>query len=227
MNLKQISAQIEGKLSELFAEERSSGLPARENSRVFGAMVEEKIANDWDNICADLGYPPLERPGKKTLYDFAFRWEDATVGIDVKTKNLDSTSYSDGGVCSVGNLLKFLANDSGVFLIAEFGHNKLPMQRERRNLAYIRVAPFILLPLDIYRIANLGTGQVRLNCTVNQIWDEIDWDREITEFYDMFIERAAAHYRHVSHVALNRRINDLETFKKNGYKDFSFKRTSS
>ena len=226
MNLKQISAQIEEKLSEIFAEGRSSGLPAREDSRAFGAMVEKTIADEWDKICADLGYPPLERPGRKTLYDFAFRWEDATVGIDVKTKDLDSTSYSDGGVCSVGNLLKFLANDSGVFLIAEFGHNKLPMQRERRKLAYIRVAPFILLPLDTYRIENLGTGQVRLDCTVNQIWDEIDWDREITEFYDMFIERAAAHYRRVSQVALNR-INDLEAFKENGYKDFSFKRTSS
>lgn len=226
MNLKQISAQIEGKLSEIFAEERSSGLPEREDSRAFGAMVEQKIADNWDKICADLGYPPLERPGRKTLYDFAFRWEGATVGIDVKTKNLDSTSYSDGGVCSVGNLLKFLANDGGVFLIAEFGHNKSPLHRERRNLAFIRVAPFILLPLATYRIENLGTGQVRLDCAVNQIWDEIDWAREITEFYDMFIERAAAHYRRVSHVALSR-INDLETFKENGYKDFSFKRTSS
>ena len=53
MNLKQISAQIEGKLSEIFAEERSSGLPERENPRVFGAMVEQKIADNWDNICPD------------------------------------------------------------------------------------------------------------------------------------------------------------------------------
>lgn len=81
MNLKQISAQIEEKLSEIFAEGRSSGLPAREDSRAFGAMVEEKIADNWDKICADLGYPPLERPGRKTLYDFAFQWEDATVGF--------------------------------------------------------------------------------------------------------------------------------------------------
>ena len=52
MNLKQISAQIEGKLSEIFAEERSSGLPEREDSRAFGAMVEKKIADNWDKICA-------------------------------------------------------------------------------------------------------------------------------------------------------------------------------
>ena len=50
--------------------------------------------------------------------------EECIVGIDVKTKDLDSKKYSDGGICAVGNLLKFLANDRGQFIIAELGHNQ-------------------------------------------------------------------------------------------------------
>ena len=141
----------------------------------------------------------------------------------MKTKDLDSTRYSDGGICAVGNLLKFLANDGGTFLLAEFGHNKLSDQREKRDIVYIRVVPFTLLPRDAYRIENLGTGQVRLNYTVDQVWEEIDWNRDVTNFYDMFIDLAAQHYRRVSSDALNR-IAALEVFRKNGYKDFSFNR---
>ena len=39
MNLKQISAQVEGKLSEIFAEEQSSGLPAREDMSIFSPIL--------------------------------------------------------------------------------------------------------------------------------------------------------------------------------------------
>ena len=122
----------------------------------------------------------------------------------MKTKDLDSTRYSDGGICAVGNLLKFLANDGGIFLLAEFGHNKLSDQHEKRDIVYIRVVPFTLLPRDAYRIENLGTGQVRLNYTVDQVWEEIDWSRDVTNFYDMFIDLATQHYRRVSSDALNR-----------------------
>ena len=186
-------------------------------------MVEEKIANNWQQVCSDLGYSPLERPGKRSIFDFAFQANDTIIGIDIKTKDLDSTRYSDGGICAVGNLLKFLANDKGMFLIAEFGHNKLSDKSEKRDIAYIRVAPFILLPADAYRIENLGTGQVRLNYTINQVWDEIEWSRDLVKFYDMFIRLAIQHYRRVSRDASNR-IEALETFKKSGYKDFSFNR---
>jgi len=143
------------------------------------------------------------------------------VGVDVKTKDLDSTRYSDGGICAVGNLLKFLANDNGVFLLAEFGHNKSSERSERRDIEYIRVAPFVMLPQNAYRIENLGTGQLRLNYTINQVWDEIDWDREIDEFYDLFIDLSIQHYRRASRDAM-KRIAALEDFRRSGYKHFTF-----
>ena len=42
MNLRRVSGQVEAKLSEIFSEELTSGLAAREDSRAFGAMVEKK-----------------------------------------------------------------------------------------------------------------------------------------------------------------------------------------
>lgn len=222
MDLKAVSDQVEGKLSDLF-EELRSGISEREDSRAFGAMIEKRITDNWERICTELDYTALDRPGRRTIFDFAFKDAGHLVGIDVKTKDLDSTRYSDGGICAVGNLLKFLANDNGVFLIAEFGHNKSAEQSAKRDIEYIRVAPFIMLPQNAYRIENLGTGQVRLNYTVNQVWDEIAWDRDITEFYDLFIDLAIVHYRRVSRDAM-KRIEALEDFRKNGYKHFTFGR---
>jgi hypothetical protein len=31
-----------------------SGIAEREDSRAFGAMVEQRITDDWTNICNDL-----------------------------------------------------------------------------------------------------------------------------------------------------------------------------
>jgi hypothetical protein len=225
IDLRVVSEQLETKISDLF-EELRSGMSEREDSRAFGAMIERRITDNWDNICLELNYRPLPRPGRRTIFDFALETEGQIVGIDVKTKDLDTTSYSDGGICAVGNLLKYLANDNGVFLIAEFGHNRALVEGEGRDIEYIRVAPFIMLPQNAYRIENLGTGQVRLNYTLNQVWDEIAWDREPNEFYDLFIELAITHYRRVSRDAANR-IEALERFRQNGYKNFSFGRGSS
>jgi len=222
MDLRAVSDQVEGKLSDLF-EELRSGISEREDSRAFGAMIEKRITDNWERICTELDYTALDRPGRRTIFDFAFKHTGRLVGIDVKTKDLDSTRYSDGGICAVGNLLKFLANDNGVFLIAEFGHNKSAEHSAKRDIEYIRVAPFIMLPQNAYRIENLGTGQVRLNYTVNQVWDEIAWDRDITEFYDLFIDLAIVHYRRVSRDAM-KRIEALKDFRKNGYKHFTFGR---
>jgi len=222
MDLRAVSNKIEDKLSDLF-EELRSGIAAREDSRAFGAMIEKRIADNWQRICDELGYTALERPGRRTIFDFAFQKEGRIVGIDVKTKDLDTIRYSDGGICAVGNLLKFLANDKGIFLIAEFGHNKSSERGNTRDIEYIRVAPFIMLPQNAYRIENLGTGQVRLNYTVNQVWDEIAWNRDITDFYDLFVALAITHYKRVSHDAI-RRIAALEDFRKNGYKHFTFGR---
>ncbi len=174
MDLRDISQKLEAELSALFVELRT-GIAAREDSRAFGAMIEHRIKQNWGDICSRCGFVPVEWPGRRTIFDFGFKVEERIVGIDVKTKDLDTTKYSDGGICAVGNLLKILANDRGQFIIAEFGHNQSRADSEARDLEYIRVAPFIALPVNAYRIENLGTGQVRLNYTINQVWDEIEW----------------------------------------------------
>ncbi len=134
MDLRKISCQIEEKLLEIFSEDLTSGLAAREDSRAFGAMVEEKIADNWKQICADLGLSSLKRPGKRSIFDFALQSNDKITGLDVKTKDLDSARYSDGGIYSVRNILKFLSQDNGMLLIAELGHNKLSNQSDKRNI---------------------------------------------------------------------------------------------
>jgi hypothetical protein len=146
MNLRDISQKLEAELSKLF-EELRSGIAAREDSRAFGAMVEHRIKQNWGDICSRCGFVPVELPGRRTIFDFGFKIEESIIGVDVKTKDLDSTKYSDGGICAVGNLLKFLANDRGQFIIAEFGHNQSGANAEARDLEYIRVAPFTALPV--------------------------------------------------------------------------------
>jgi len=222
MNLRELSDAIEKELVSLF-EELRSGMAAREDSRAFGAMIERRILDNWQAICERCGFTPVDLPGRRTIFDFGFTIEKRIVGIDVKTKDLDTTKYSDGGICAVGNLLKFLANDKGQFIIAEFGHNQSATTTDARDLEYIRVAPFILLPENSYRVENLGTGQVRLNYTINQVWDEIEWDRGIKTFYDMFTDLAIKHYQRVGRDA-QKRIQAIESFKRGGYAKFNFAR---
>lgn len=220
MNYKKISKDIESQIEKLFKNFRS-GISAREDSRAFGAMIEKRITENWLNICSNLGYQDGNIPGRRTIYDFACKINDKLFGFDVKTKDLDSTRYSDGGVCAVGNLLKFLTNDKGVFMIVEFGHNKSSTKNSSRDIEYIRVAPFHCLPKNTYRIENLGTGQVRLNYTINQVWNEIDWNRSYTNFFDIFCDLAITHYKRVK-VDAEKRIKSIEQFKNGGYKNFQF-----
>jgi len=220
MHLQNLSDQIEEQLIRLFEETRS-GISAREDSRAFGAMIERRITERWSEICHECKFEPLELPGRRTIFDFAFRADGQVVGIDVKTKDLDSKKYSDGGICAIGNLLKFLANDRGIFLIAEFGHNLAAEGSNSRDLEYIRVAPFIFLPENAYRIENLGTGQVRLNYTINQVWEEIDWTRDINVFYDFFTRLAITHYERVGRDA-QKRIGAIKRFREGGYERFTF-----
>ena len=222
MNLRDISTKLEVELSKLF-EELRSGIAAREDTRAFGAMIEHRIKQNWEGICSRCEWSPEILPGRRTIFDFAFKIDGLVVGIDVKTKDLDSTKYSDGGICAVGNLLKFLANDRGQFIIAEFGHNQSGADSDARDLEYIRVAPFTSLPENAYRIENLGTGQVRLNYTINQVWDEIEWDRDMNRFYDFFTDLAIKHYQRVGRDA-QKRIEAIEIFKKGGYARFQFTR---
>ena len=222
MDFKKISQSIEDKISLLFNELRS-GISEREDSRAFGAMIEKRITHNWIKICKYLKYKPLEIPGRRTIFDFACMIDGQLFGFDVKTKDLDTTSYSDGGVCAIGNLLKYMANDKGIFVIVEFGHNKSGTKNESRDIEYIRIAPFHTLPNNCYRIENLGTGQVRLNYTINQVYDEIKWERSYTEFFDIFCELALTHYKRVK-VDADKRIQSILEFKKNKYEHFKFSR---
>ncbi len=220
MNYKEISERIELEIESLF-EELRSGISEREDSRAFGAMIEKRITENWGNVCSNLGYQVVDIPGRRTIFDFACNIQSRLFGFDVKTKDLDSTKYSDGGVCAVGNLLKFMANDKGVFMIVEFGHNKSTTKNSSRDIEYIRVAPFHCLPENTYRIENLGTGQVRLNYTINQVWDEIDWNRSYSDFFDIFCTLAITHYKRVKTDA-EKRIKSIEQFKNSGYQIFRF-----
>lgn len=220
MNYQHLSNQFEEKIATLF-DELKSGMAEREDSRAFGAMIEKRITQNWERLCNELNAEPIDLPGRRTIFDFACKKDGLLLGFDVKTKDLDSTKYSDGGVCAVGNLLKYLANDKGVFVIVEFGHNKSSEKNEARDLEYIRVAPFHVLPKDCYRIENLGTGQVRMNYTLNQVWDEISWERPLSEFFDLFCELSLTHYRRVKADA-DLRIKSIEDFKKNNYANFRF-----
>ena len=160
-------------------------------------MIEKRITDNWENVCTKLVFDSMPIPARRTIFDFAGRIEGVIHGFDVKTKDLVKTSYSDGSVCAVGNLLKFLANDKGVFIVIEFGHNVSRETKKGRDLEYIRICPFHLLPADTYRVENLGTGQARLNYSVHQVWDEIDWKRDTTTFFDRFTELAIKHYERV------------------------------
>ena len=221
MNLRDISQQLEAELSKLF-EELRSGIAAREDSRAFGAMIEDRIKRNWKSICSQCGVEPIPIPGKKTIYDFGFKMDGRIVGVDAKTKDVDSKKYSDGGICSVRNLLKFLVSDQGQFIIAEFGHKLSAKGAKKRDLEYIRVAPFTMLPARAYRIENLGTGQLRLDCTINEVWNEVAWSRDIKKFYNLFTVLAMQHYRKVGQVA-QQRLKSMESFQQSGYAQFKLK----
>jgi hypothetical protein len=219
-SVKAVCAEFTTQFDKLFVDLRS-GLSAREDSRAFGAMIERRLIDNWEAICKRAGSIPELNPGRRTIYDFASKVDGTFFGFDVKTKDLDTTRYSDGGVCAVGNLLKFLANDRAIFVVVEFGHNKAKEGTELRDLEYILVAPFHLLPENTYRIENLGTGQVRLNYSINQIFDEIEWDRDLNTFFDIFTEIAIKHYERVGRDAL-KRADAIKRFKAGGYKRFAF-----
>jgi hypothetical protein len=220
MDYKKISEEIQLEIEKLF-QSLNSGISAREDSRAFGAMIEKHITENWLKVCSDLGYHSIDIPGKRTIYDFACKIENKLFGFDVKTKDLDSTSYSDGGVCAIGNLFKFLANDHGVFMIVEFGHEKSNSKQNARDIKYIRVAPFHCLPEKTYRIENLGTGQIRLNNTINQVSDEIDWNRNYSDFFHIFCNLAVSHYNRVKSDA-EKRITSIEQFNNRGHQNFRF-----
>lgn len=216
--IQEFACALHGELEDLFFD-RYSNINPREDSRAFGAMIEQKIATQWESICVKIKSDPVPRPGRRTIYDFATYYKGKLFGVDVKTKDLDSEIYSDGGVCSVDNLLRFLVNNHAIFIVVEFGHNQTSPKSRLRNLKYIKVAPFHLLPKETYRIENLGTGQVRLNYAISQIYYKIEWDRSLEQFFDIFIDIVISHYEKVGRKS-QERIEKMRKFQKEGYKTF-------
>ena len=215
---RQFVDSLHVELTNLFSDAHSD-INAREDSRAFGAMIEQKIANHWESICMKIKGESVPRPGRRTIYDFGMLYNGKLFGVDIKTKDIDSERYSDGGVCSVDNLLNFLVNNHAVFIVIEIGHNQSSSKSQLRNLNYIKVAPFHLLPKDAYRIENLGTGQVRLNYNISQIYDKIEWDRNLEQFLDIFVKIAISHYEKVGQKS-QERIDKMRRFQNEGYKTF-------
>ena len=87
---------IDAQLNNLFSDLRS-GITAREDSRAFGAMIEKQITDNWEGICKSTSSEYVPNPGRRTIYDFASRHKGVFYGFDVKTKDLDSSRYSEWG----------------------------------------------------------------------------------------------------------------------------------
>lgn len=218
--LEALCKRLEDAIKSEFAQSLS-GVTAREDSRAFGAMIENQITTNWPKICKSMNVSVLPIPGRRTIYDCAFADGGKVYGLDVKTKDLDSSKYSDGGMCAVANLLKFMVNDDGVFLIVEVGHKLSNETDGSRDISHIYVAPFSCLPPDAYRIENLGTGQVRLNSSLTEMYGRIDWNRTNKEFFEIFSGYAISHYEKVAEVALKRGAS-IERFKISDYKHLRF-----
>ncbi len=184
-------------------------------------MIEKRILESWKEIFGISSSNNLPTPGRRAICDFACGRDGALHGFDVKTKDLDRTKYSDGGVYSVANLLKFPANDGALFVVVEFGHVVSASGEAIRELNYIKAAPIHLLPKKIYRLENLGTGQIRLNQGINEIHDELEWNRSMDEFFDILVDLAIDHYQKVGSVA-GKRAAAMRRFREGGYGKFEF-----
>jgi hypothetical protein len=193
---------------------RQAGLLTQPDSRAFGGHVEKGIRDSWPRITAELDCHPEPTPGRRSIYDLACSTSDGgLIGLDIKTKDLADGRYSDGGVCSVANLLRWYQGASSTFVVAEFGHRLNPGVIA---FDYVVTAPFHILPPELYRIENLGTGQVRLNGSLANARDDFEWDRPLSTFLKLFCDLAAEHYQRVSDDAL-RRAGELNEYVASGF----------
>jgi hypothetical protein len=184
------------------------GLEIQPDSRSVGAYVEKAVLDGWARICKQLGVEANDRPGRRTIYDASFSRADDHIGVDIRTKDLDEARYADGGICSVGNLLRLLVRDGGALLVSEFGYREAG---QRLEFDRVRTAPIHMLPLEIFRIENLGTGQVRLDGSIVNSYESIDWARPVLDFVRPFAELAIEHYARVSAKA-DERANALRRY---------------
>jgi hypothetical protein len=156
--------------------------------------VEQAVLADWPALCGRLGVTALEHPGRRTIYDASFEADGNLVGVDFRTKDLADDRYSDSGICAVANLLRFMVGNKATLLITELGYS---IQDGVAVFTYIRTAPVHALPVDTYRIENLGTGQLRFNDSILECGDRVVWDRSIQEFFADFAPLCTEHYRRV------------------------------
>lgn len=201
LNLKELCTRI---AQEIENEINRYPLDQREDSRAFGASIESIIKNKWESLCSRLGFRPLGHGGARTIYDVAFEYKGYSFGMDIRSKDTDPRKYSDGGVCSIGNLLKFLEK-KWFLLVAEIEHLPNAQERTKREVKGVLVFPFHCLPMDIYRIQNLGTGQIRFNGTISNAYERMEWHRTVGQFLDILLTKARDHYTKVAEDAVKRR----------------------
>jgi hypothetical protein len=217
---EKVERHIEDRLSAV-----GNAFDSREDSRAFGGMIEKAIADKWAGICASMRGTALPEPGKRTIYDVALKTTgrgSLLVGVDIRTRDLDEKKYSDGGVCSVKNLLQFMVRQHGLLLVAEVGHSVSKQSTKHRVIDYVRVAPLQCLPKASYRIENLGTGQIRLNQSISGCYNGINWDRSNHQFYEILCPLAIDHYRKVIQTSTGR-VKAIKAFVAGNYDNISLK----
>lgn len=220
-DIPQCCVAIETEVRALFG---SDELDAREDSGSFGGSIEQRIVEAWPDLCAQQGWKAESRPGKRTIYDVACVASGTRLGLDIKTADIDSEKYSDGGLCSVDHLLRFLAGKEakkrGVLIVLEITHRR-GSGPGKRTIANVVAAPISAVPVGLIRIENLGTGQVRLDEPLGQ--STLDWHRTTDAFLEGFVSLAQEHYGRVEKDAQRRR-SALATFAAGGYRDFVAKK---
>ena len=216
MNLQNFYRQTDKSFEQLIS---NTVMKEQPDSRAFGAYVEKLIKDNWQNLCKEWGAIPQEHPGRRTIYDVNCIVENEKIGFDIKSKDLDTTRYADGGICAVGNLLKYMVRNNASLILSEFGYM---IKNNSVVFDYVVSIPFHLLPEDTYRIENLGTGQLRLNYTLKKSYQDVSWNRTKTSFYEIFSKLCLKHYSKVSEVAEKRR-KAIEWFIKSGYKEINIK----
>jgi len=211
MNYRQLCEQVDDSFHKLITEIIVREQP---DSRAFGAYVEKMVKDRWIELCKTWGKAPNPHPGRRTIYDVSFTDKGHLVGIDIKSKDLDETRYSNGGICAVSNLLRFIVKEEGLLILSEFGYT---ISGAKVNFDYVASIPFHCLPEKIYRIENLGTGQLRLNYTLKEALPDVNWSRSRIEFCELFAKLCIGHYDKVSKVTRERR-KAIEEFVESGYK---------
>jgi hypothetical protein len=208
--------ELDGALGQLF---HGRIFPEQPDSRAFGAAIEDAAVREWPALCHGIGVDPLPRPGRRTIYDAAFVANGALVGVDFRTKDLERGRYSDGGICAVGNLLRWMVRDHGTLLVAEVGYR---IKDAVADIRYVATAPIHVLPKESYRIENLGTGQLRLNASIADAVGGAVWSRTHEEFFELFAGSCIDHYERVAAVAIGRAAA-ITSFVECGYAEISLR----